>query len=331
MKQLLTLLVIAGYFKVYSQQSIFVSKDSKLYTLDLNNCESHFIGSDGLYDGDIAFTPDRQLWGIVNNGNLYKIDKSSGNSVFIGNTGFRARSLEGLNDSTLLVEFDKKLYGIRTKDATSYYIDSIGYSASGDLTWYDNALYITTTASRLIKIVLNNSNSAILSVSEIKNLIPSFWAVSNVDFLDSFYSLVGFTGSAAYKICHIDGTYIQICPNIGGFDGAATIRLPIQKPEPTFCQLTTKIDKLNSKKSRIKIYPNPNNSEFTIELHTKIGEPVHVDVYDCLGQQIFFTNEKADDSAFIKNISLINNPTGIYYIKVITLSETYNERLLISK
>lgn len=85
------------------------------------------------------------------------------------------------------------------------------------------------------------------------------------------------------------------------------------------------------KHDKIKILPNPNKGEFTIEMNSKIGEPVILEIYDFLGQQIFISNEKANDSAFIKNISLINNPTGIYYIKVKTQLENCTGKLLITK
>jgi hypothetical protein len=330
MKQLLiTAIIILTFFQAYSQQRIFVSTDSRLYTLDLNNCTRHYVGYDSLGIGDIAFTPDGRLWG-QKGGNLYQIDTSNGHSVFIGKTRITNISLEGLNDTTLLVESNSNLYGIRTKDATSYYIGNIGHQASGDLTWYDNALYMAAGDS-LIKIVLNNSNSAILSVSVIKNKIPICFALTNVDFLDTFYSIVGFTGVAAYKICHIDGTYIKICPNIGGFDGAATIRLPIQKPEPTSCQLATiKIDKQNSKKSSIEIFPNPvsENGVLQIKLPGVISLPYRVNIINLQGITQYYRIEQLtkEISIDLNNISLLK---GTYIIEIINYSNILHSLLTV--
>lgn len=331
LKQLLILLIVLTYFKGYSQQPIFVNTGFGLYSLDLNNCSSRYIGYAGLGSGDIAFTPNGQLWGIGENGDLYKIDTSNGTSFFIGKTGFKGVSLEGLNDSTLLLEFDKKLYGIRNKDATNYYIDSIGYSASGDLTWYDNTLYMTA-GSKLVKILLNSSNSAILSVSLIKNTIPNCFGATNVDFSDSFNSIVGFSaGLAVYKICPIDGAYFQICPNIVkyGFDGGASIRLPVQQPEPTKCQLTNRIDKINSKKSKIEIFPNPirKSGQFQIKLKD-ISFPYVISIINAQGVTLFSQSEQTDKEIFF-DFGKLCLTSGFYIVTITSESNNLYSRIIV--
>ncbi|MBL7891751.1 MAG: gliding motility-associated C-terminal domain-containing protein [Bacteroidia bacterium] len=241
MKRKIAILLLTFYLQGYSQQPIFVTiAGGDLYKLNLSNCSSKFIGSTGQGFGDIAFTPNGKLWGIVG-GELYHIDTTNANATSIGNTGVGAVSLVGLNDTTLLAEYGDKLYGINTIHATSYYIDTIGYQAAGDLTWYDNDLYMTT-GGQLIKMVLNSTYTAILSVDSINSLsnqIPTCEGAATASFVCGYNSIIGFNADNVYKICQIDGTFQMLCPSIvmGGIPGGASIRLPVQIPQPTTCLL----------------------------------------------------------------------------------------------
>lgn len=99
--------------------------------------------------------------------NLYEIDPLTANDVIVGSMpGFGTASLVAWDNETLLGEFDAWLWGIRTSDGYAWRIDSIGYYASGDLTWYDGALYMTATGDplKLIRMVLTEDLSAIQSV-----------------------------------------------------------------------------------------------------------------------------------------------------------------------
>ncbi|HYV91993.1 MAG TPA: T9SS type A sorting domain-containing protein [Chitinophagales bacterium] len=220
MKQLILIPLLLIKSSSFSQQPIFATiSGGDLYSFDLTNCTRHSIGSTGQGFGDIAFIPDGRLWGIIG-GQLYQIDTATAIATLVGNTGVGSITLVGLNDSTLLAEFGMNLYGINTNNATSYYIDHIGYGASGDLTWYDDDLYMTTP---VIKIVLNNTNTAILSVTNLNSSVPTCKGAVTASFVGDYNSIVGFNGPNLYKICQIDGSYEMLCPslNIGGTPGAA--------------------------------------------------------------------------------------------------------------
>jgi len=290
MKNIFTLLFFLISLKGFSQQPIFATiSGGDLYSFDLTNCTRHFIGSTGQGFGDIAFTTDGRLWGIIS-GQLYQIDTATANSTLVGATGVQSNNLVALNDSILLTEAGLKLYGINANNLSSYYIDTIGYGASGDLTWYDDDLYMITP---LIKIVLNSSNSAIVSVTPISLTVPTCEGAITASFSGDYNSIVGFNGPNLIKVCQIDGSHQSLCPalNLGGTAGGASIRLATQVPQPTICHMPTSVDYLTSVNSKINLSQNPFSTQLTFTLAA--NEPTTVSLYDFLGQQILqqtFTN-----------------------------------------
>ena len=99
------------------------------------------------------------------------------------------------------------------------------------LTWYDDDLYMIT---QLIKIVLNDSNTAIESVTPISFTVPICEGAVTASFVGDYNSIIGFSGPDLIKVCQLDGSTQMLCPdlNIDGTPGAASIRLPTQVPQP---------------------------------------------------------------------------------------------------
>ncbi len=312
MKKIFSILLLTVCLNVFSQQPIFVTiSGGDLYSLNLTTCTSRFVGSTGQGFGDIAFTPDGRLWGIIS-GDIYKIDTVTANATLIYNTGIGAVSLVALNDSTLLAEFNMKLYGLNINSATSYYIDTIGYQAAGDLTWYDNDLYLNT-GNQLIKIVLNNTNSAILSVTPVNstsNPIPNCEGTATSTFVGDYNSIIGFSGQDAYKICQIDGSHQLLCSTIvpNSIPGAASIRLPVQNPLPIACSQTSAIESL-SNNLKIKISPNPFSSSTNL---TANFTNTILTIYNVHGQQV----KQIETNSKQTVLSRDNLPSGLYFLRV---------------
>jgi hypothetical protein len=188
----------------------------------------------------------------------------------------------------LLFESGLNLYGLNINTLSSYLIGYIGYGASGDLTWYDDDLYMTTP---LIKIVLNSSNTAIVSVTPISLSVPSCEGAVTASFAGDYNHIVGFNGPNLIKVCQIDGTYQTLCANlnIGGTPGGASIRLATQVPQPTACS-TTGIQNVFSN-NLISIFPNPTSNELNIQ--TNHNQPSEIILYDILSRKLLhqtFTN-----------------------------------------
>lgn len=325
MKSLLTGLFLAISFHSFSQQPIYATvSGGNLYSFDLANCTRHFIGSTGQGFGDIAFTPDRRLWGIAG-GMLYQIDTATASVTLIGDTGVGSVSLVGLNDSVLLGEYGMKLYAINNVNAASYYIDTIGYQAAGDLTWYDDDLYMVTSAGQIIRMVLNSGNTAILSVTAIGAAVPTCEGAITASSADGVSSIVGFNGPNIIKICQIDGSSELLCPglNIGGTPGAASIRLATQVPEPVSCEVTG-VETLSSN-NPVSIFPNPAANELNIK--TGYNQFSGFNIYNALGQ-LMLTGKLGNDTTTISLRTLV---TGIYTVEIFGADKTVRKVFIAEK
>lgn len=219
MNKILLFLFVNIHLNSFTQQEVFATvSNGDLYSFDIENCTRTLIGSTGFGFGDIAFTTNNELWGIEN-GNLYHINKINGNSTFINNTGIFPVSLVGINDSLLFTEYQMNLYSINTNNGDINLIGFIGYSADGDLIWDGKTLFMLTP---LVKIEINSSLNQILSASLISNSIPT--TEGGVIYGENYYKLVGFKGADIYEICHLNGSYSLLCPNLNldGTPGAAS-------------------------------------------------------------------------------------------------------------
>ncbi|MGC4057423.1 MAG: hypothetical protein QM743_04775 [Chitinophagaceae bacterium] len=272
MKKLLIAALLGISANVCAQQPIYATiTGGDLYSFDLANCTRKLIGSTGVGFGDIAFTADGKLWGIAG-GELFEINTATAAVRSLGLTGVQAVSLVGLNDTLLLAEDQKKLYSINVKTGASKYIDTIGFQAAGDLTWYDTDLVMVTSDGQIVKITLNNSNTAVLSVRPAGSYIPTCEGAVTASFKDDYNAIVGFSGKDAIKICPVDGSYKMLCPdlNIGGTPGAASMRLYTQFPKPTVCTRPTAIDEQITGKE-LSLFPMPPGNGLRLSLNETAG------------------------------------------------------------
>ncbi len=140
---------------IFAQQKIYAcTSGQQIYSVNLVNCSSQLIGPSGTDLYDIAVTSNGQIWGIASPGYLYKIDTLNGAATFIGVMGFNGNSLVDLNDSTLLMAGGSNLYKVNVGTAAATFIGTTGFYSDGDLTWYDNDLYIVAASGGIV--VTNN-------------------------------------------------------------------------------------------------------------------------------------------------------------------------------
>ena len=85
----------------------------------------------------------------------------------------------------------------------------------------------------------------------------------------------------------------------------------------TLCQTTTTYQLSNESfgLSNFKIYPNPNNGNFTVQFDSNSGNDIKVAVHDIRGRQIF-DKSYANNGLFSENLSLSNVQAGIYLVTV---------------
>lgn len=324
MNKTVTGLLLLICFHTNSQQSIFVvNSGGDLYSMDLNQCSKQFIGSTAIGLKDIAFTTNGVLWGI-DGGQIYRIDTTTGNASLVGNTGINAVSLVGLDDQTLLAESDLKLYRINTVNGAATYFDTIGYKASGDLTWYDDDVYMVTSSDQIIRMVLNSKHTGILRVTPIGSSIPTCEAAATSSFVNDYNAIIGFNRQEdILKICQIDGSFQNICPNlkIGRIAGAASLRLSTQLPQPTSCSAAG--TKNLKDPNQFSVYPNPASNEICIKVNSDQKSYFHI--YSPSGQLI--------KAGIVVNHSVLiplnDMSAGLYILEISTNSTKDKYRLVV--
>jgi gliding motility-associated-like protein len=205
---------------------------NELFALDLATCQTTLIGISSTSFVDIAFTPNGRLWGCYGTV-LYEIDPNNANDIVVGSMpGFGTVSLVAFNNDTLLGEYQAWLWGIRVSDGFAWRIDSIGYYATGDLTWYEGGLYMTAIGNprKLIRMEVSDDLSSINNVEVVGPLIGGFgqWYGANTmmtDTCERSLIMLGFDVFDVYQISPSDASITMLCPSAfpTGTTGAASI------------------------------------------------------------------------------------------------------------
>ena len=91
------------------------------------------------------------------------------------------------------------------------------------------------------------------------------------------------------------------------------------------------INEKNAKNGYIKIFPNPSDHQFTIEVDNLSEGNLNIEIYNILGKSIYRSDETYSGTSFSKDISLKNISNGSYIITVKNGGKTYNQKLIVSK
>jgi hypothetical protein len=78
-------------------------------------------------------------------------------------------------------------------------------------------------------------------------------------------------------------------------------------------------------KSDIKVYPNPNNGQFTLELSEKPQDKLHLSISNTLGQLIYSKELNSSNNA----ISLDGVDKGIYIMSLTSPTQSLKTRIVI--
>ena len=164
-----------------------------------------------------------------------------------------------------------------------------------------------------------------------------------------------FNGGNKYLLTNQSGMLCQIADgNIAGLSGANFIigkevgnttvlasylgkftTIPVTViPRDTLSSLVTSVKNPiieNNPKNGdlLKVFPNPNSGEFTIQLDTKSGESIIIEVFNQFGQRIFWQQDMSSSDIFSKTINLEKIVTGIYFVRVKTKSNNYSEKIIL--
>ena len=155
-----TLIVSSCFAPSVHTATIWASDNAgRLGTIDTATQAVNIIGTMRTAMTDIAFDPSGNLWGISAS-SLYKINKNNANTTLIGNLGTSAKALTFGSDGTLYTA-NTSLYTINTTSGAASLVGKgeDDYSASGDLAFIDNTLYLSAIrGDRLLTINTANGH-----------------------------------------------------------------------------------------------------------------------------------------------------------------------------
>ena len=81
------------------------------------------------------------------------------------------------------------------------------------------------------------------------------------------------------------------------------------------CSVTVALNTPENSLADFKVFPNPNNGNFTLQFSNAATSDIEVTVFDMRGRKIF-ENSYNNDGAFNQSIQLTNAQTGIYLVSV---------------
>ncbi|MBU4261944.1 MAG: hypothetical protein KKC76_08730 [Proteobacteria bacterium] len=157
-------LVVSSFFLMSGQafsSPVLWAHDAagQLGTIDLADSSVDIIGTMGAVMTDIAYDADGNLWGITPT-DLYRIDPHTATTTLIG-----AHNIPQGN--ALVFGSDGLLYAAGGTTAKLFILDpatgigtgigTTGFFSAGDLAFYHNNLYLSSTHNELIRIDLNNN------------------------------------------------------------------------------------------------------------------------------------------------------------------------------
>ena len=82
---------------------------------------------------------------------------------------------------------------------------------------------------------------------------------------------------------------------------------------------------VNNIQNAVKIYPNPNIGEFTLEINLADSRDIELKIVNILGQQVYFEKLKQFEGTYLKQIDLSTYPTGVYNLQLISSEGIINK------
>jgi len=94
----------------------------------------------------------------------------------------------------------------------------------------------------------------------------------------------------------------------------------------------TGVTSVTNTTGEFKLYPNPNSGQFKLALsNLPLNQKGEISITNLLGEAIYSTPVETTGSKFTQDINLQGTPAGMYFVKVVTGSQVYTTRLVITK
>jgi photosystem II stability/assembly factor-like uncharacterized protein len=164
-----------------------------------------------------------------------------------------------------------------------------------------NALQAIIVAGGGTTVDFQSGSMATLIAGQSINFLPGFYAHSG-SYMDAYITTTG-------TFCDGIPTPIVAQPEAKSSDLA-------EEKEP---QKITEFEKT------VKVYPNPNNGQFTIEL-TNFESGIVVCIYNMLGERVY---QSEANSINLHKIELVNIRKGIYFVRVSSGREQFTRKMVV--
>jgi hypothetical protein len=184
-----------------------VDTAGKLFTVNDTNGQTHLVGATGTVMFDIALSPNGQLYGLGENGDLYQINTTTAFTTLVGtildqSTGqpilSDANAMEFRSDGTLFVAAQNEVYQVNPQTAMATQVLTLpnNEQSAGDLVFNGSGdMLLTTTNGSLIE-----TNPALTSATIVGNTG-----------LDDVFGLV-ISGGTLYGFGNSEDAIYQINP-----------------------------------------------------------------------------------------------------------------------
>ncbi len=211
---ILSNILAASLFPVRGQTLLVNNSDGNIIAVDISDCSSTAILNIGSYT-DITFHPDGNYYGIKSNGQIFRINPSSGGGTEVsslsGGGFFTSLTADGAG-LVYAADLDGNLYTYNPATDTNSYIGDIGVGASGDLTFYNGDLYVASTANTLVKIDADDLSNNSVFINFASTGAEIFGIVSYVEGCDARTFATSSDNSArVYEINWTDASFDFVC------------------------------------------------------------------------------------------------------------------------
>jgi hypothetical protein len=85
----------------------------------------------------------------------------------------------------------------------------------------------------------------------------------------------------------------------------------------------------NSEKGKTKIYPNPATAVLNLEVTSNQSENIEVQLFNSIGQQVYFSKIQADSGYNLTTIQTNDFPAGLYNLTIIKGGKRDNQKVVI--
>jgi hypothetical protein len=66
----------------------------------------------------------------------------------------------------------------------------------------------------------------------------------------------------------------------------------------------------------VKVYPNPNDGQFTLAVEMQRSMDMRVGLYDMVGKQVWLDQDLGNQTSLRKEYDLSDLPDGVYFLRI---------------